>query len=670
MGRKSRARKAEAAPPPPIAPQSEDEAPPSTRATLLIAAGLIVLTIAVYARVSSHEFLTYDDQVYITKNAHVRQGLTAEGLRWAMTSFTFNWHPATWITHMLDVELFGLDAGKHHLVNAAFHTANVVLLFLLLQTMTRARWRSAIVAALFAVHPLHVESVAWIAERKDVLSTLFLLITTLLYVHWTRRRSSGPLASSPAGRAVLYAAMLATFVLGLASKQMVVTLPFALLLLDYWPLRRLDDRAPLTSRIVEKIPLFLLAIGGGVLAIIGQREVKAIVTTEALPIATRVANAIVAYGTYLWKTFVPKPLALPYPYEPPTTGALALSALALLGITAWIVANRERRYLFTGWFWFLGTLVPVIGLVQIGSQPMADRYTYIPHIGLLIAIVWLVADAASRWRIERVFAAVAAIVIAIFAFLANAYAAQWRDSETLFRHDLAVTQRNYIAHSHLGSTLVDQARFAEAADEFRSALAIEPNDANSLIKLADIELKNGNAAEATKLLETAVKVEPTPKIEGELALAHGEVPKAIEKYREVVREDPNLADAHVDLAAALALAGKDEEALKENREALRLDPSHYDASMNVGALLSRMGRNEEALTDFRRAAQLRPSSPEPHVYLALLAHTMNRRAEALAEAKAAAQIDHDASNLLLTNALHMPMKPTNLDDFIAFLEKK
>lgn len=657
MGRKSRSKTLKPAPSP-VVPDAEPQAADSPRTTLFIAATLIVLTLAVYVRVRSHQFLTYDDNVYITTNANVRRGITTDGLRWAMTSFTFNWHPVTWITHMIDVQLFGLDAGKHHLVNVAFHGANVLLLFLLLQTMTRSRWRSAFVAALFAVHPLHVESVAWIAERKDVVSTFFLLLTILLYVSWTRRRSPAT-----------YAAMLVAFALGLASKQMVITLPFALLLLDYWPLRRLEpgDRASIVRSVVEKIPLFLLSIGGVILAIIGQRQVKAIVTTATLPIATRIGNAIIAYGTYVGKTIFPSPLALPYPYELPASGALTISALVLIGISAWVIAARDRRYLFTGWFWFVGTLVPVIGLVQIGSQAMADRYTYIPHIGLLTAIVWLVADFARRWNAERIVAGVAAIVVAGFAFMANGYLAFWRDSETLFRHDLAVTQRNYVAHSNLGSALVDQSRFAEAAEEFRAALAIEANDANALTKLAEIDLKNGNGKEAIALLDRAAKIDPTPKIEGELALARGEVPKAIEKYRAVVQEDPYLPDAHVDLAAALALAGKDAEALAEDRAALKLDPAHYDAHMNTGALLSRMGRNEEALADFRSAAQSRPSSPEPHVYLALLDLSMGRRADALTEARIAAETDHDASNLLLTNALHMPMKPTNLDEFIQFL---
>jgi protein O-mannosyl-transferase len=660
MGRKSRSKSLKPSPPspPPVASEPQVLPADSPRATLLIAAALIVLTLVVYVRVRSHQFLTYDDNVYITTNGNVRSGISAASLRWALTSFTFNWHPVTWMTHLIDVELFGLDAGKHHLVNVAFHIMNVLLLFLVLQTMTRSRWRSAIVAALFAVHPLHVESVAWIAERKDVVSTFFLLLTVWLYVRWTRSRSYGT-----------YAAMLATFILGLASKQMVVTLPFALLLLDYWPLRRLDpaDRSTIAGRVVEKIPLFLLSIAGVVLAIVGQREVKAFVTTTSLPLLTRVSNAIVSYAMYVRKTFVPSPLALPYPYELPTTAVLTVSALVILGITAFVLANRERRYLFTGWFWFVGTLVPVIGFVQIGSQAMADRYTYIPHIGLLTAIVWLVADVARRWNMERVAAGLAAVVVALFAFLANGYLAQWRDSETLFRHDLAVTERNHVAHSNLGSALVEQSRFAEAAEQFRAALAIEADDANALTKLADIDLKNGNGKEAIDLLDKAAKLEPTPKIEGQLALARGELPKAIEKYRALVKDDPLLPDAHVDLAAALALAGKNEEALAEDRAALRLDPAHYDAHMNTGALLSRMGRNGEALADFQLAARARPSSPEPHVYLALLDLSMGRRADALAEARIAAETDHDASNLLLTNALHMPMKNTNLDEFIQFL---
>jgi protein O-mannosyl-transferase len=658
MGRKSRARKLESAQPSPALPQPL-EGQSSVRTTALIAGALVLLTLAVYARVSSHEFLDYDDNVYITQNAVIRQGLTLQGLRWALTSMDVNWHPLTWVTHMTDVELFGLDAGKHHLVNVAFHIANVVLVFLLLQRMTAARWRSAIVAALFAVHPMHVESVAWIAERKDVLSTLFFLLTLWLYVIWTERKSAG-----------IYVAMLATFILGLASKQMLVTLPFVLLLLDYWPLRRLDlERTSLASRVVEKIPLFVITVIASVVAFIAQRSIKAIVSSEVLPFGTRAGNAIQSYVTYLWKTFLPTPLALPYPYTFPKASEVVICAIVLLAITATVIAYRDRRHLVTGWFWFVGTLVPVIGLIQIGAQSMADRYTYIPHIGLLAAIVWLAGDIAAGWKMERVFAGAAAIVIGAFAFAATSYAAVFRNTESLFRHDVIATRNNFVAHSLLGSILLKADKTEEAKEHFTLVLRSNPKDLNSLFELADIELKNGRTAEGLVLLERARQVDPSTRAEAEIALANGDAVKAIEKFRIMVKKEPHIVDHHVDLAAALALAGKDEESLAENRVALKLDPAHYEAHMNVGALLSRMGRNDEALADFRKAAEINPSSPEPHVYLALLYVTMERKAEALAEARLASQVNHAASNLILTNALRMPHKPTNLDEFIAFLEK-
>jgi len=658
MGRKSRARKLESPQPSPTLPQPE-HGQSSVRTTILIAAALVLLTLAVYARVARHEFLDYDDNVYITQNAVTRQGLTAQGLRWALTSADFNWHPVTWLTHMTDVELFGLDAGKHHLTNVAFHLANVLLVFLLLQRMTAARWRSAIVAALFAVHPMHVESVAWIAERKDVLSTFFFLLTLWFYVTWTKRKS-----------ATVYVAMLATFILGLASKQMLVTLPFVLLLLDYWPLRRLDlERSSIVSRTIEKIPLFVITVIGSVVAFMAQRGVKAVVSTVDLPLGMRAANAIRSYATYLWKTFLPTPLALPYPYPRPNPTEVVFCAIVLVAITAAVIAYRDRRHLVTGWFWFVGTLVPVIGLVQIGAQSMADRYTYIPHIGLLAAIVWFAGDVAAQWKMERVFAAAAVVPISVFAFAATSHAANFRNSESLFRHDLVATKQNYVAHSRLGSILVKADRIEEAKEQFDEALRINPIELNSLIELADIDLKNGRKDEALALLERARKIDPSPRAEAEIALINGDTAKAIEKFRSMVSKEPHIVDHHVDLAAALALAGKDEESLAENRLALQLDPAHYEAHMNVGALLSRMNRNEEALADFRKAAEINPSSPEPHVYLALLYVTMGRKAQALAEARLASQVNHEVSNLILTNALRMPQRPTNLDEFIAFLEK-
>mgnify|MGYP006198390701 CR=1 FL=1 len=342
----------------------------------------------------NHEFLTYDDPIYITENEQVQKGLTAEGVAWAFRSFDFNWHPITWLTHMIDVELFGMNAGAHLLVNAAIHAINAILLLLVLTRATGFVWRSAVVAALFAIHPLHVESVAWLAERKDVLSSLFLLLTVWFYLRFVERRSK-----------LHYALMLVMFILGLMSKGMLVTLPFVLVLIDYWPLRRLQSFRwrELRPLIVEKLPLFLLIIPAAFITWYAQHVVEAIANVRFVPVLIRLANAAISYVIYIRRMFWPDDLALGYSYpstiKPSTSIA---SAIILLVVTILVVIYRERRYLFTGWFWFAGMLVPVSGIVQIGPQSMADRYTYIPMVGLFILFTWLIADFVARSPVLRI----------------------------------------------------------------------------------------------------------------------------------------------------------------------------------------------------------------------------------------------------------------------------
>ncbi|HUP50074.1 MAG TPA: tetratricopeptide repeat protein [Thermoanaerobaculia bacterium] len=695
MGRKSRSRAARAAsqqdlasPPPPPAPAA---AGPGISAG--IAAALVLLVAVVFLQVRNHQFLGYDDPIYIIDNEQVKRGLTAEGVAWAFRSFDFNWHPVTWITHMIDVELFGLDAGAHLLVNAAIHALNAVLLFLILARATASPWRSAIVAALFAIHPLRVESVAWIAERKDVLSSLFLLLTIWFYLRFVERRSR------PA-----YAAMLLTFILGLMSKGMLVTLPFVLLLLDYWPLRRFDlgDWRTLRRLAYEKLPLFILIVPGAIVTWYAQHAVEAIANVRFVSLPIRLANAAISYVVYMRRMFWPDDLALGYPYPSTIRPSTSLAAaLVLLIITFLVFLFRERRYLFTGWFWFAGMLVPVSGIVQIGPQAMADRYTYIPMAGLFIALVWLLGDlVATRPALRLATAVVAAGVIGGLTFAARAQAGYWKDTETLFARTARVTQRNPIAHETLGfayirnrdferalpefqallavrpnygrgyeglaASLLGLGRTAEAAEAYRNAIRLDPTSGEARRQLGNLEMAAGRAEEAAALLEQAAELGDR-EAPGALAIVRGDTGQAIAHYEAAVKENPNSAEARNNLAAALAREGRDEEALAEYRAALKVAPFHYDANMNIGALLSRLDRNNEAISHFVAATRARPQATEPHVYMALVLAGVGQLDDAIAEVERAMSIDAQTANTEFTNAVRLPPKPTNLEEFLATL---
>ena len=382
-------------------------------------AGLAILMLAVFAQVTSHSFLNYDDGQFVTENPHVIHGLTAESIGWAIASPSLGWYPITWMSHMLDIDLWQMRAGLHVMTSVILHIISAMLLFLALRRMTGESWPSAVVAALFAIHPAHVESVAWVSERKDTLSTLFAMVALFFY---------------PAKRWRVFVAM----VLSIMAKQMYITLPFVLLLLDFWPLGR-------GVRIKEKSPLLALTIFGAIMAIVGQRNLSALQSVEAVPLATRLSNAAVAYIRYIGKFFAPMNLAVVYPMQPIAAGVAAAAALLLVVIS--IAAFRYRAkapYFFTGWFWFLGTLVPVIGIVQIGTQAIADRYTYFSFIGLSIAVVWSIP--------RRVLAPVAAVVVIAFAAIAYRQVGYWRDSETLFEHTIAVTPPNPMAEYSIGQT--------------------------------------------------------------------------------------------------------------------------------------------------------------------------------------------------------------------------
>jgi len=561
---------------------------------LLIYAALLAATLFVYAQAAQFEFVNYDDPDSVTNNIHVRNGLTAEGVRWALTSKeAANWFPVTRLTHELDVQLFGMQSGWHHMVNVALHAAAASLLFAFLFAATGARWRSAFVAFVFALHPLHVESVAWVTERKDVLCAFFWFLALWAYV---RDR-----------KLLLYAA----FALGLMSKPMIVTLPFVLVLLDLWPLQR-------GLRLLEKLPLFAMSAAGAAITYMAQSGSGAVKPAGAISLE----NALVSYGVYLLKTIWPSGLAPFYPY-PASIPAweVALSAVTLAAITA--VAVRSRRtapYLLTGWLWFLGTLVPVIGLVQVGAQARADRYLYVPMVGLAIMAAWGGA-ALLRGRAQAVVAGAALLA---FAGAAWAQASYWHDSGSLFAHAVEVTDGNYVAEHNLGEYLMGiPGRESDAVLHLRKAALLRPESGQIHSDLgAALARDPGSLPDAVAELQAAVRLLPESAIPhnnlGNVLAQSGRFPEAIAEYRAALRIDPAYADAAANLprveaqsryAAGLALAnaGKPAAAVAEFEAALRLRPELAEAHNNLGVVLSQIpGRQQEAIAQFREAVRLRP----------------------------------------------------------------
>jgi tetratricopeptide (TPR) repeat protein len=522
-----------------------------------------------------------------------------ENARWAFTSgHASNWHPVTWLSHMADVELFGMNPRGHHLVNIILHAANACLLFLFLHGASGAPWRSAFVAAFFAVHPLHLESVAWVAERKDVLSTCFGLLTLLAYRWYVRSRDMR-----------CYAAVIACFALGLMAKPMLVTLPFLLLLLDYWPLQRWTTmpadssrdrfpsfgRLPVAQLLMEKLPLFLLAALSSGITFYVQRA-EAVHTLDVTPLSLRIGNALAAYLRYLGKTIWPGDLAVLYPLPAavPLLQSVGCSIL-LLGISCSVyVLARRRAYLPVGWFWFLGTLVPVIGLVQVGLQSMADRYTYFPLIGIFIMIVWVAADFAAQhpsWRIP--LAVAAAGVIALCSAVTWKNEAYWKDSATLFTHAVAVTTDNYYAHYMLGKAFYEDGNFPDALAQYVAARQLNPRFAEAYINMGIIQAKQGNQAEALQNFTTALSLKPgSPTVHYNIAVAlqaQRRLEEAIPHYREALRLDPDNVGAHYNLAVAFMDLGRWDEAIRHFTEAVRLKPELEDARLNLQMCLQRKG---------------------------------------------------------------------------------
>jgi len=599
---------------------------------------LVVVTLAVYWPVRGHDFINFDDPDYVSANARVQAGLTTDSIHWAFTqSHSSNWHPLTWLSHMLDCQLFGVNAGAHHLVNVGFHLANTLLLLWLLYRMTGTWWRSWMVAALFALHPLHVESVAWISERKDVLSTFFGLLTLLAYVQYVTRKS---LPSSPRrGRAAdeilkvppasifsplaspWYWLALVGFALGLMSKPMLVTWPFVLLLLDFWPLNRLtfgNWRLVMMKLISEKLPFFALTLATAVITSLVQRGSGATVPLSALALDTRLANMVMSYLKYLQKTFWPVDLAVFYPYviTPWNSPALWL-ALGLLVVISWWLLRQARAFPAgaVGWCWFLGTFVPVIGLVQVGRQGLADRYTYIPHIGLFIVIVWGVTACFTRWRWPR-FAPVGVALAALAgcSLLTARQVGYWPNTATLAAHTVRVTRDNFIAHTQYATTLLDQGKLPEALAECDAALRIMPDYAEAFNTRGAAFLRLGNLAAARTNFQNAAQFDakfPDPHHAlADLALREARFADAETHSRAALALAPLHLGARYTLAQALQGQGKLDDAVAAYQELGRLKPGVFHVHRGLASLYVMKGDLPAATAELRRALAIVPNNPE------------------------------------------------------------
>ncbi len=573
---------------------------------IAVCCALLLATGAVYGQVAHHAFLHFDDDEYIYDNPHVSSGLNWANVAWAFTAYhSRNWHPLTWLSHMLDCQLFGLRPGPHHLVSVLLHALDGVVLFLLLRRLTGALWRSALVAALFAVHPMHVESVAWAAERKDVLSALFALLTIAAYAAYARTPT-----------AWRYGATLLLFALGLMAKPMLVTLPLVLLLLDAWPLGRFatGGRAAAGRLVLEKVPMLALAAASSALTFAAQSRGGVVETLEQTSLAMRVTTALVSYVRYAAKLAVPTTQAFYYPRPETATVLPALGAAVVLALATYAVVRLRRRapYAAVGWFWYLGTLVPVIGLVQVGTQAMADRYSYLPSIGLFLVLAWGLADVARRWpAAQRPLVAAMGVVLCLFAVKAWAQTRYWRDGITLFTRDTVVVRDNLLGSRNLGVALCDSGRFAEAVPRFQRVLRTYPHDAVSLLGLGRALDGQGESARAADLYRESLRYKPDVAIAhydlGNALLRQGRVAEALAELDAALALRSDLVEAVISRGNALSSLGRYEEAAASYAEAVRLRPSSAGARNNLGATLLRLGRREEAARQFAEVLRLDPT---------------------------------------------------------------
>ncbi|MGA2241807.1 MAG: tetratricopeptide repeat protein [Verrucomicrobiota bacterium] len=661
---------------------SPSHSPSSTPWDKWTVPGICILLAAiiwvVFGQTLCHEFVNLDDDRYVSENPVVQKGLTLEGFRWALTYGNIgHWHPLTWLSHMLDCQLYGLHAGGHHLTNVLLHAATTVLLFLVLRRMMRLRseasspqvglrsnksigattpqvglgaakrvgaeaaqggvpWSSAFVAAVFAIHPLRAESVAWVAERKDILSAFFFMLTLAAYVRYVRRPPS----------MIRYGAVVLFFALGLLSKNMLVTMPFVLLLLDYWPLNRLSSFSlrVLLRLVAEKIPLFVLSVGSCVATALVSEKMTA---AHKLPFGLRMENAVVSYVIYLWQVIHPLGLACVYPnptnYLPVWQVAGAVGLLLGISGAAWVF-RRTHPWLMFGWLWYLGMMVPVIGLVQISHYAHADRYTYLPQIGLYLAMVWAIKDWTVSWRYRRQGLGVAAvIVIAALMTCAWKQTSYWRNSESLWTHTLACTSENYVAHSNLGITLTLQGRLDEAMEHFQKALDICPGYPECHNNLGNVLVKRGQVDDAMAHYQKAIELNPNHAEFyinlGHLLATQGRTTEAIAQFRRAIDLNPDFAEAHCNLGMAFGILGQLDEAVGQYRKAIKIKPDYANAHGNLANVLAAQGKLDEAITEYQQTLELEPKSAQAHFRFGQALQTQHKYEAAETEYQKALELE-------------------------------
>ncbi|MFH0997704.1 MAG: tetratricopeptide repeat protein [Pseudomonadota bacterium] len=562
---------------------------PALLRTLFVYTAIILATLTVYLPVNNFDYVVYDDPLYVVHNPRVKGGLTFKNILWSLTAIdASNWHPLTWISHMTDIQIFGMNAGGHHLTSVGFHVLNTVLLLIWLNTMTGEFWKSSFVAALFAIHPLHVESVAWIAERKDVLSTFFCFLSLLSYTRYCQKKIRQQ-----------YLLSLFFFICALMAKPMVVTLPFIFLILDYWPLKRfpevfstipIHDKRVFGHLLVEKFPFLMLSFLSCLITLTVQH--KAAASIEMVPLTARIANSFISYTEYLAKMICPFPLAVLYPLRMYLFWKLTASLFVVVSISFLAIRKLQRRpWLAVGWFWYIGTLIPVIGLVQVGVQGYADRYTYIPLIGLFIMIAWQVPEMAQSWR-HRTFAlsVCAAGILSVLWVLTSFQIRHWENNITLFEHALKATSENFVAHNNLGISLAEKGNFDEAIVHYHKAIRIFPSFCDPYFNLGFTSYKQGEIQEAIYHFQDGIACNPNfaPAYYflGNLHFELKQIDNAIIYYKKALKIRPNDVEVMNNLGISLALIGKSDESLALFKEAIRINPDFAYARKNIAKYFS------------------------------------------------------------------------------------
>jgi len=571
---------------------------------------LTVAICSVYLQVKDHQFINFDDDHYVTENSHVLSGLNLENIKWAFTSVyeSANWHPLTWISHMMDVRIFGMNPGMHHLTNVIFHVLNSILLLIVLNKMTGALWRSAAVATLFALHPLHVESVAWIAERKDVLSTFFWMLTMLAYHRYVVSRTISK-----------YLLMILFFGLGLMAKPMLVTLPFVLLLLDFWPLKREELNLKINPQrlILEKVPLMIMALAASRVTFYAQSVGGSVISLERVSFASRIQNVIISYVAYLWKMVWPLNLAVFYPYPKQFNILTVVMCLLLLIAITVIVLMSARRlpYLVMGWFWYLGTLVPVIGIVQVGIQSMADRYTYIPLIGIFVMVAWGIPELLDKWQLKKIaLATLTGIVIPILIVCSWIQVGYWKNSNILFEHALEVTVNNYLAHTSLASTLIEQGDLDGAIKHCTEALRINPKYTYAYNNMGRALRKKGDIQGSIEQYKQSLKINPhfipIYLILGRALVEEKHYNEAVNQFQECLKIDPQNCDVYNSLGNIMQERGNLDDAIKYYMKALQIDPHQERVYYNLGIAYNKKGNIKKAIGYFEDAIREKPGYVE------------------------------------------------------------